>query len=123
MIMQESGLVNLFADRENSWACVTVTDIIAANPDVMIIVDADWDKAIEKIDFIHNHTEFCGAPFVQKADYITIPFSASTLGPRNGAAALDMVNAAIHVTTGAETLNFKSGVGFFETDLLVTHTA
>ena len=123
--MQESGFVNVFQDRENSWACVTLDDIIAASPDVMIIVETTWDgdSAQDKINFLHNHSGLCGTPFVQKADYIKIPFSASTPGPRNGAAALDMVNAAIHVTTGAETLNFKSGVGFFETDLLVTHTA
>ena len=40
--------------------------------------------------------------------------SASALGPRNGAAALDLVSAAIHVTTGATTMNFESGVEFFD---------
>ena len=79
--------------------------------------------AITKIDFMHNHSGFCDARFVQRADYITIPFSASTLGPRNGAAALDMVNAAIHVTTGATTMNFESGVTFFDPAVLEARTA
>ena len=65
----------------------------------------------------------CSAPVVENAEYITIPFSASTLGPRNGAAALDLVSAAIHVTTGATTTNFQSGVAFFDPDVLVDRTA
>ena len=67
--------------------------IIDADPDVLIIVEASWDSAINKIDYMHNSSAWCNAPFVQKADYIKIPFSASALGPRNGAAALDLVTA------------------------------
>ena len=89
----------------------------------MIIVDAAWDTAISKIDYLHNRSDFCDARVVQQADYITIPFSASTLGPRNGAAALDMVAAAIHVTTGDATMNFQSGVDFFDNEMLTEHTA
>ena len=63
---------------------------------------------------MHNKSDWCAAKFVQQADYITIPFSASALGPRNGAAALDLVSAAIRVTTGATTMNFQSGVEFFD---------
>ena len=123
IIMSESGLVNAFADRPGSWYCVSIQDIIDADPDVFVIVEADWDKAEKKIDYLHNHTGFCGMRAVQEADYIKIQFSASNLGPRNGVAALDMVNAAIHVTTGADTLNFNSGVDFFEKKYLVDHTA
>ena len=123
IIMQESGLVNAFADRPGSWYCVSIQDIIEADPDVFVIVEADWDKAEKKIDYLHNHTGFCGMRAVQEADYIKIQFSASNLGPRNGVAALDMVNAAIHVTTGADTLNFNSGVDFFDDNMLKDHTA
>ena len=46
---------------------------------------------------MHNHSEFCNAHYVKNADYIKFPFSASTVGPRVGAAALDMVGAALKV--------------------------
>ena len=123
IIMEESGLINAFADRPDSWYCVSIDDIIAADPDVFVIVDANWDNAMKKINYLHNHTGFCGMRAVQQADYIKIQFSASNIGPRNGVAALDMVNAAIHVTTGVNTLNFNSGVDFFETNELLTQTA
>ena len=123
IIMQESGLVNAFANKPDSWYCVSMEEIIAADPDVFVIVDANWDNATKKLDYLHNHTDFCGMRAVKRADYIKIQFSASNLGPRNGVAALDMVNAAIHVTTGADTLNFNSGVDFFEKKYLVDYTA
>ena len=96
---------------------------MVADPDVMILVEADWDHALDKIDYLHNHTEFCNLRAVQDADYIKIQFSASTLGPRNGVAALDMVSAALHVLTGDATMNFQSGVDFFEKEMLQTRTA
>jgi len=123
LIMQESGLTNLFGTRSGSWTCVNVSDVVAADPDVVIIVDATWDTALSKIDFLHNHSELRGARFIQQADYIKIPFSASTLGPRNGAAALDIAAATLHVTTGAITMNAKSGVDFFDPQVLADRTA
>ena len=114
LVLNSSGLTNLMGHKEGSYACVNVSEIIAAKPDVLVIVEASWDSAISKIDYMHNHSDFCGARFVKRADYIKIPFSASALGPRNGAAALDLVSAAIHVTTGATTMNFESGVEFFD---------
>ena len=36
----------------------------------MVVVDASWDPAITKIDFMHNHSGFCDARFVQRADYM-----------------------------------------------------
>ena len=35
----------------------------------------------------HRRSQTGNARFVQNADYIKVPFSASSLGPRNGAAA------------------------------------
>ena len=122
LIMNESGLTNAFADRENSWACVKLEEIVAADPDVMIVVDASFDPALEKIEFMHNHSLFCNSRFVRQADYIKVPFSASTLGPRNGAAALDIVSAALHVITGSMELNGESGVDFFDPLMLADRT-
>jgi len=98
-------------------------DIIDADPDVFVIVDANWDSAVGKLDYLHNHSDYCNLRAVQEAKYIKIPFSASTLGPRNGVAALDMVSAAMHLHTGDAVLNFQSGVDIFEDEFLKDHTA
>ena len=121
LILNSSGLTNLFADLEGSYDCVNASTIINANPDVLVIVEASWDSALNKIDYMHNHSGFCDTKFVKGAEYIKIPFSASALGPRNGAAALDLVSAAIHVTTGSTTMNFQSGVDFFDPGASIRH--
>lgn len=123
LIMSSAGLTNVFTSTVGSWACVNITDLIAADPDVFVIVDAAWDTALSKIEFIHNHTGLCGARAVTTANYVTIPFSASTLGPRNGAAALDMSSAALHLTQGGSAINFNSGVSFFPAGYLENRTA
>ena len=38
------------------------SDIIDKEPDVLIIVDASWDSALAKIDYMHNSSAFCAAP-------------------------------------------------------------
>ena len=128
LIMQEAGMENLFADREGSWACVSAADILAKKPDVVVVVHASWDTALEKIETLYNHSEFCKTDFVQQAKFVTIPFSASTLSPRNGKAALDLAAAGIHVNNGEISrrrgyVNFESGVKFLDPDMLTEQTA
>jgi len=123
MILESAGMTNLFGDKEGSYACVTADEIIALNPEVLLLNEASWDTTLNKIDHLHNSSAWCAAPFVQRADYIKIPFSASALSPRNGAAAVDLVSVATHLLTGATTINLKSGVDAFDPNMLVSRTA
>jgi len=122
LVIESAGMVNGFSDIPGSYKCVPMQQVIDAKPDVLLLVDADWDGKFNKIDKLYSTPEWCNQPYVKGADLITIPFSASALGPRNGAAALDLVSAGIHVTTGGETLDFESGVGFFDPKELVDYT-
>lgn len=123
MLMQEAGLSNAFASAEGNWACVKEKDVIAAAPDVVIVVDAAWDPAVKKISWMYNHSEFCGMDAIKAARLVQIPFSATSLSPRNGPAALDLAKAALHVRMGTVVAEGKSGVGFFDLAFLETQTA
>jgi len=113
MLMKEAGLTNTFADVKGNWACVKETDVIAAAPDVFIVVDAAWDTAISKLTWLYNHSEFCKMDSIKAARLVQIPFSATSMGPRNGPAAHDLAVAALHVRNGDVTSSHKSGVGSF----------
>merc|ERR1712048_1084201 len=76
-----------------------------------------------KITWLHNHTQFCELDAVKAARYITVPFSASGAGPRNGAAALDLATAALHVKQGLQISTQKSGVSSFSPEVLEQHTS
>jgi iron complex transport system substrate-binding protein len=116
MLMKEAGLENVFADPvlyDGGWTCVNATDIAAANPDVLVIAHAAWDTAEDKLKHIYSNPAFCNMDAVKGAAFIQIPFSATTLSPRNGPAAYDLAVSAIHVRTGALTQARESGVSSF----------
>ena len=123
MLMQEAGLTNLFANVAGNWACVNVSEIVAHAPDVMVVVDASWDSAIEKIKWMYNHEGMCSLDVVRTARFVSIPFSATTLSPRNGPAALDLATAAVHVRTGGHTPAQESGVASFSPFFLQAQTS
>jgi len=122
MLMKEAGLDNVFAKTEGNWACVNVSDVIKSSPDVLVVVDADWDKALDKITWLYNHTDFCDMDALKGGRMVQIPFSATTLSPRNGPAALDLAIAALHVRLGALTAVRESGVSSFNPNTLREHT-
>jgi iron complex transport system substrate-binding protein len=123
MLMQEAGLTNVFAGVSGNWACVNVSDIAAANPDVFVVVDAAWDTAVSKIEWLYNDAAFCQMEALSAARLVSIPFSASTLSPRNGPAALDLAIAALHVRTGSTGPTGQSGVCSFSDEFLQAETA
>jgi len=114
LLMEEAGLTNVFEDKEGGWVCVNETDVINAAPDAIVVVDADWDTAKSKIELMFDHEEFCDMDALRGARLIKIPFSATTLGPRNGPAALDLAVASLYVRLGVPGDFTESGVGYFE---------
>merc|ERR1712151_1257307 len=113
MLMQEAGLSNVFADVEGNWACVPESQVIAAAPDVFVVVDAAWDTALSKIQWIFNHTEFCDLDALKGARFVQIPFSATSLSPWNGPAVMDLATASVYARTGTMLPGQESGVSSF----------
>lgn len=122
MLMQEAGLTNVFASTTGNWACVKEKDVIAAAPDVIVVVDAAWDLAVDKLKWLYNQTDFCNTDALKAARLVQIPFSATSLSPRNGGAAHDLANAALHVRMNSVMNSKKSGVGFFDPQYIVDNT-
>lgn len=121
MLMREAGLDNAFENKDDGWVCVNVTDVINAAPDVMVVVDASWDTALGKLTWLYNQSDLCGMDALKGAHFVQIPFSASTLSPRNGPAALDLAIASLHVRTGSLTAVRESGVSSFNPQQFRAH--
>jgi len=122
MLMQEVGLQNIFLNKAGNWVCVNKRDIVAAAPDVIIAVDAAWDTALKKINWLYNDTAFCQLDALRGARFVSIPFSASTLSPRNRPAAHDLALASLHVRLGTLTASRQSGVSSFNPHMLQLQT-
>ena len=74
MIMKEAGFTNLFTDRDGSWACVTIADIIASAPDVMIVVEAGFDPALDKIGALPPYYRPVLALYPPTAHTLPLPY-------------------------------------------------
>jgi iron complex transport system substrate-binding protein len=90
MLMEAVGAENLFADLPGSWGDVTWEEVIGRNPGVIVLADANWSTAQEKIDLLNDNPAFASIEAVQQQRFVPIPFGATTYGVRNieGALAL-----------------------------------
>ena len=57
--------------------------MITADADVIVLIDAAWDLAADKIALLEGNPAYADMGAVQSANYVTIPFSYTTAGVRN----------------------------------------
>ena len=52
MIMDAAGLTNIFADVHDTWTSAGWEQVVAADPGVIVLVDAAWNTAAKKIELL-----------------------------------------------------------------------
>ncbi|KAL7536151.1 hypothetical protein ACHAWF_005376 [Thalassiosira exigua] len=103
-IVEKSGAKHIFddlgIDDKKSWENVGWEKIVERDPDVIVLVDASWDLAHQKIYELcaHNITRELRA--VQNRAFIQVPFSASTLGARIGALSYNLAEGFAALVKG-----------------------
>ncbi len=103
-IVRLAGGENVFDDVRGSWGTVSWADVVARNPEVIVLVDATWAPAAEKRKWLLANSALAGIDAVKQRRFVTMNFSDATPGVRNVAA----------VRTVAETLypeKFRPGEG------------
>jgi len=90
MMMDVLGLDNIFADIDDTWASVSWEAVAAADPDVIILVDAAWNPAEQKRALLAADPLLSRLGAVANRRYLTIPFAAAEPGIRSVPAALDL---------------------------------
>ncbi len=102
MMMRALGLENIFADVDDTWSNVGWEQVVDRNPDVIILVDAAWNTADNKIDMLESNPATAELPAVTHERYLRIPFPAAEAGIRNAGAVVDLANQL-------ETLDLATG--------------
>jgi iron complex transport system substrate-binding protein len=90
MIMDAVGLTNIAADVHDTWTSMGWEEIVAADPDVIVLVDASWNTAESKIEKLKANPATAQLSAVQADRFLTVPFAGSEAGVRNVAAAQDL---------------------------------
>jgi iron complex transport system substrate-binding protein len=92
MIMDEVGLTNIAADVHDTWTSMGWEQIVAADPDVIVLVDAAWNTAQSKIDKLKANPATAQLSAVKADRFLVVPFAGSEAGVRNVAAARDLAD-------------------------------
>lgn len=103
MIMDAAGLTNIAAGVKDTWGPFSWEEVIAADPDVIVLVDSAWGSTEKKIAQLESNPATANLTAVQNASYVVVPFPATEAGVRNVSAAADIVAqlAALPLAPGA----------------------
>lgn len=90
LVMDAVGLENIAADIRETWTPLGWEAIIAADPEVIVVVDSPGNRATEKIDYLHNTPATQAISAVKNERFITVEFAAAEAGVRSVAAAMSI---------------------------------
>lgn len=87
LVLETAGLTNIAGDIDMTWASYGWESIVAADPDVIVLIDADWNTAASKIELLASNPATAALSAVQNERYIVLPFPAGEAGVRTVSAA------------------------------------
>lgn len=90
LILDAVGATNVFADIAHGWTDVAWEKVIASDPDVIVLADASWSTAKEKIAYLKNDPVLSQLRAVKAEAFVTLPFSETTPGVRLADGAVDV---------------------------------
>jgi iron complex transport system substrate-binding protein len=90
LVLDTIGLTNIAASVDDTWTSYTWEAIIAANPDVIVLVDATWNTAAAKVAFLESDPAAMNLDAVKNKRYLYLPFAAGEAGVRSVSAATDL---------------------------------
>lgn len=90
MIMDAAGIENIAADIDDSWGSMGWESVVAAEPDVIVLVDSAWNTAENKISVLESNPVTAALPAVQEGRYLVVDFAATEAGIRNVDAAASL---------------------------------
>lgn len=90
MIMDALGLTNIMADVDDGWVSASWEAVAAADPDVIVLVDAAWNSVAQKKALLAQDPVTSQLDAVRHERYLVVPFPATEAGIRNVSATADM---------------------------------
>jgi iron complex transport system substrate-binding protein len=100
MIMDAVGLENIAGQVHDTWTSYGWEDVVAADPDVIVLVDAAWNTAEKKIGVLEANPVTARLTAVRERRYLTVPFAASEAGVRNVDAVTDLARQLAELEVG-----------------------
>jgi iron complex transport system substrate-binding protein len=99
MIMTAAGLENIAADVRDTWTSLSWEAVADEDPDVIVLVDSDWNTAEHKKDVLTANPTTAALTAVREGRYLVVPFAATEAGVRNVDAVADLVDQLADLPT------------------------
>lgn len=87
MLMDAAGLVNVAAAVHDTWTSLSWEQIAAEDPDVIVLVDSEWNSAEKKMAYLAADPVAAHLTAVKAGSYVVVPFAGTEAGVRNVATA------------------------------------
>ena len=95
-IVKKAGGQNIFADSDKAWATVGWEDVVANDPDYIVVMKYDsHDDYAEKMDTLHNNPALRDITAIKENNIIEIPAADLLPGVRN-VRAIEQLAKAFH---------------------------
>lgn len=82
-MIEAAGATNIFDDLGSSWMRGNWEDVIARDPDWIVIVDNDQPTVDGKRQFLLSKPELSHIQAIRKQNFVLMDFAEATPGPRN----------------------------------------
>lgn len=92
MIMEQLGLENIASDVDDTWTSLSWEVIAERDPEIIILIDADWNTAEDKIARLESSPVTSELRAVRTGSYLRLPFAASEAGVRSADAVTDLAD-------------------------------
>ena len=92
-LIEAAGGVNVMNGFEKSWGTVTWEEVVAQNPEVIVIVNYGSVTAEQKRAFMTSNPAFANIDAVKNDRFVTLEYVEATPGPRNIKAIKTLANS------------------------------
>lgn len=82
LILDAVGAQNMFATIDRGWGEGSWEDVIAADPDVIVLADSSWSTAEEKRGYLQQDPVLGNLSAVKEGALVTVAYSEATPGVR-----------------------------------------
>ncbi len=82
LVLDTLGLTNIAADVDATWAPFNWEVVVDADPSVIVLVDATWNTAADKIAMLEANPATQNLTAVKFKRYLIVPFAATEAGVR-----------------------------------------
>ncbi|WP_196260527.1 ABC transporter substrate-binding protein [Pelagibacterium limicola] len=82
LLLETVGLENIGGEVEGRWADLAWEAVMTADPDVIVLIEAEWSTAEDKRNHLLNDPVLSELEAVKSGRFIVVPFSETLLGLR-----------------------------------------